>query len=142
MSHPRLLFIIQFQSFKASPRFLHQMNEFFSISIRQQGFELNSSHSLVSSYNNQSSKYHTYFITNIARDFLKVTPHNFFIWAIPGHFLIYFRPFKHTLQQINVKNGHPVYGAGIRTHNLWKRVSFHNHQTRVYFRQFDKVDCT
>ena len=23
------------------------------------------------------------------------------------------------LQQINVKNIHPVYGAGIRTHDLW-----------------------
>ena len=23
------------------------------------------------------------------------------------------------LQQINVKNFHPVYGAGIRTHDLW-----------------------
>ena len=43
-------------------------------------------------------------------------------WANPGLFFIYFRLFKHTLQflqQINVKNVHPVYGAGIRTHNLW-----------------------
>ena len=36
----------------------------------------------------------------------------------PGPFFIYFRLFKHTLQflqQINVKNFHLVYGAGIRT---------------------------
>ena len=34
---------------------------------------------------------------------------------------VYFRLFKQTLQflqDINVKNIHPVYGAGIRTHNL------------------------
>ena len=42
-------------------------------------------------------------------------------WAIPGLFFVYFRLFKQTLQfsqQINVKNVHPVYGAGIQTHNL------------------------
>ena len=42
-------------------------------------------------------------------------------WAITGLFFIYFRHFKHTLQflqQINLKNVHPVYGAGNRTHNL------------------------
>ena len=36
--------------------------------------------------------------------------------------IFYFRLFKQTLQflqQINVKNVHPVHDAGIRTHNLW-----------------------
>ena len=39
----------------------------------------------------------------------------------PASFFIYFRLFKHTLQflqQINVKNVHPVHNAGIWTHNL------------------------
>ena len=39
----------------------------------------------------------------------------------PGLFFIYFQSFKSNitiLQQINVKNIHPVYCAGIRTHNL------------------------
>ena len=43
-----------------------------------------------------------------------------------GLFFIYFCLSKHTLQflrQINVKNVHPVYGAGIRTHDLWKHES-------------------
>ena len=31
------------------------------------------------------------------------------------------------LQQMYVKNVHPVYGAGIRTHDLWTWVSSHNH---------------
>ena len=42
-------------------------------------------------------------------------------WAIPGLFFIYFPLFKgkiQFLQQINVKNAHPVYIAGIRTHDL------------------------
>ena len=37
-------------------------------------------------------------------------------------FHFYFRLFKHKLQflqQINVKNVRPVYGAGIRIHDLW-----------------------
>ena len=41
--------------------------------------------------------------------------------AFLGLCLIYFRLFKQTLrflQQIYVKNLHPVYGAGIRTHDL------------------------
>ena len=42
---------------------------------------------------------------------------------ISNSFFIYFRHFKHTLhilQQIGMrKNVHPVYGAGIRTHDLW-----------------------
>ena len=45
--------------------------------------------------------------------------------AIQGLFLVYFRLFKQTLQflqQIYVKNVHPVYGAGIRTNDL-KNVS-------------------
>ena len=36
-------------------------------------------------------------------------------------FFIYFHLFKQTLQflqQINVKNVHPVYRAGVQTHNL------------------------
>ena len=42
-----------------------------------------------------------------------------------GHsrpFFVYFRLFKRTLQilqQINVKKIDPVYGSGIRTHDLW-----------------------
>ena len=39
----------------------------------------------------------------------------------PGLFFAYFRLFKQKLQflqQINVKNVHPVYGAGIGTHDL------------------------
>ena len=43
-------------------------------------------------------------------------------WANLGLFFIYFRLFKHTLQflqQINVKNVHPGYNAGIQTHDLW-----------------------
>ena len=42
-------------------------------------------------------------------------------WAIPGLFLIYFCLYKQNitfLQQINVKNVHPEYGARIRTDNL------------------------
>ena len=49
-------------------------------------------------------------------------PH-FFKWALLGLFFIYFRLFKQTLQflqQICVEKCyvHPVYGAGIRTHDL------------------------
>ena len=49
--------------------------------------------------------------------------------AIPGLFFVYFRLFKQTLQflqQINVKNVHPVYGAGIRTHEL-RNISVNYH---------------
>ena len=38
-----------------------------------------------------------------------------------GLFFIYFRLFEKTLQvlqQINLKNIHPVFGAGIQTHDL------------------------
>ena len=45
----------------------------------------------------------------------------FIKWAFPGLFFVYFRSFSdiHTIiQQINVKNVHPVYGAGIQTHHL------------------------
>ena len=48
-------------------------------------------------------------------------------WAIPGLFFIYFCLFKQTLQflqQIYVKNVHPVYGAGIRTDNF-QNISLH-----------------
>ena len=44
----------------------------------------------------------------------------FFNGPSPACF-IYFRLFEQTLQflqQINLKNVHPVYGAGIRTHDL------------------------
>ena len=48
-----------------------------------------------------------------------------------GLFLIYSHLFKQTLQslqQIYVKNVHPVSGAGIQTHNLQNmRVSSHSH---------------
>ena len=40
----------------------------------------------------------------------------------PASFSFIFGLFKQTLQflqQINVKNVHPVYGAGIWTHDLW-----------------------
>ena len=46
----------------------------------------------------------------------------FFIWAISGLFLIYFRFFKHITnftKNAYLKNVHSVYCAGIRTHNLW-----------------------
>ena len=39
-------------------------------------------------------------------------------WAIPDLFFGLFKQTLQFLQQINVKNIHPVYGAGIRTHNL------------------------
>ena len=45
--------------------------------------------------------------------------------ANPGHFSINFGLSKHTLQflqQINVKNVHLVYGAGIWTHDLWNMI--------------------
>ena len=54
------------------------------------------------------------------------------------------------LQQINVKNVHPVYGAEIRTHNLRTWVSSHNQQTRAphsihysieFMRDRCKVSC-
>ena len=42
-------------------------------------------------------------------------------------FSFYFRLFKQTLQflqKINVKNVHPVYGAGNQTHGLWNLSLF------------------
>ena len=45
----------------------------------------------------------------------------FFKWGNPSLFFVYFRPFKQSLQflqQINVKNAHPVSGAVIWAHNL------------------------
>ena len=43
-------------------------------------------------------------------------------WAIPASFSFCFSLFQANtntiLQQINVKNVHPVYGTGIRTHDL------------------------
>ena len=44
----------------------------------------------------------------------------FFKWANPGLFSFIFGLFKEAiqfLQKINVKNVHPVYGAGIQTHD-------------------------
>ena len=46
-------------------------------------------------------------------------------WAIPGLFFVYLRLFKQTLQflqQISMKNVHPVYSARIRTHDLQTRA--------------------
>ena len=45
----------------------------------------------------------------------------FLKWAIRGIFFVYFRLFKQMLQflqQYDVKNVHPVSGAGILSHNL------------------------
>ena len=45
-------------------------------------------------------------------------------WANPSLFFVYFRSFSKKqyifLQHINVKNVHPVYSAGIQTHNFSK----------------------
>ena len=54
----------------------------------------------------------------------------FFKWANPGHFFIYFRLFKHTLQffqQINVKMSiqYMVQGLELMTFSTWD--SSHNH---------------
>ena len=43
-------------------------------------------------------------------------------WANPSLFFIYFRVSNHITNFTTnsyVKNVHPVYGAGIRTHSLW-----------------------
>ena len=42
-------------------------------------------------------------------------------WGNPGLFFLYFCLFKTHIRIFTtiVKNIHPVYGAGIRTHNLW-----------------------
>ena len=45
-------------------------------------------------------------------------------WAKPGLFFVYFWSFQTSIITIfttNIceKNVHPVYGAGMRTHNLW-----------------------
>ena len=48
-------------------------------------------------------------------------------WANPGLFSFIFGLFKQTLiflQQIDVKKVHPVYGAGIRTHDHWNMSLF------------------
>ena len=39
-------------------------------------------------------------------------------WANPCLVFMYFCLFKQFLQQIHMKNVHPVYGAGIRTYDL------------------------
>ena len=52
---------------------------------------------------------------------LEMRLNKFFKWANPGLFSFIFGLFKEAiqfLQQINVKNVHPEYGAGIRTHDL------------------------
>ena len=51
----------------------------------------------------------------------------FLKWGILGLFFVYFRLFKQTaqfLKQNNVKkcDVHPVYGAGIQTHNLQNMI--------------------
>ena len=54
--------------------------------------------------------------------FYKVQQQVFLKCVFPGLFFVYFRLFRQTLQylqQINVKNFHPVYSAGFRTHDLW-----------------------
>ena len=46
----------------------------------------------------------------------------------PRPLFVYFHLFKETLQflqQINVKNVHPIYSDGIQTHDLWTWVSSH-----------------
>ena len=53
-----------------------------------------------------------------------------FVWAIAGLFFVYFRLFKQTLQfiqQINVKNVFPVYGAGVEPMTCITRFCSHNH---------------
>ena len=68
-------------------------------------------------------------MTYVLKYLLKQFPNNYL--KIPASFLFYFRLFKQTLQflqQIYVKNVHPVYGAGIRTHDLWNMLL---HQTRA-----------
>ena len=54
----------------------------------------------------------------------KYWSNNFFVknGPIPASFLFISSLFKQTiqfLQQINVKKVHPIYGAGIQTHNLF-----------------------
>ena len=41
-----------------------------------------------------------------------------FKWPNPDLFLMYFQSKTTFLQQINVQNVNPVYGTGIRSHNL------------------------
>ena len=52
--------------------------------------------------------------------------YSFLKWANPRIFFIYFHLLKYTLQivqQIGMwKNVHPVYGAGIQTHDLWNMI--------------------
>ena len=47
----------------------------------------------------------------------------FFKWANLGLFFVYERSFQTNIKKFYNKymwkNVHPVYGAGIRTHNLW-----------------------
>ena len=59
--------------------------------------------------------------TNFDAEFEALSYKVFFKWTNPGLFFVYFCPLKQTiqfLQQINVKNVHPVSSARIRTHNL------------------------
>ena len=53
---------------------------------------------------------------------LKCVGNCFFFWKIVLFFIYFSFNFKQTLtqilHQINVKNGNPVYDAGIRTHDL------------------------
>ena len=51
-----------------------------------------------------------------------LSEYSFFTWADPGLFFNLFCLFKHITNFTTnryVKNVHPVYSAGIRTHDLW-----------------------
>ena len=60
---------------------------------------------------------HQSLISNLERCFFKNGPTRHFLSFIMGLFKQ--TSSLHILQQIYMKNVHPVYGAGIRTHNLW-----------------------
>ena len=80
-------------------------------------------------------KYHKCMLINIYLGPNKVSFNRIFKWAFPGLFFIYFCTFKqtlHFLQQINVKNFHRVYDAGIWTHNLWTTSLLPNHYTSLF----------
>ena len=59
-------------------------------------------------------------------------------WGIPCLFFIYFSLFKQTFQFYNenkFENVHPVYGAGILTHDLWN-TSLPTITTRPVYQSF------
>ena len=66
---------------------------------------------------------------NVLAQWIRMYLLSFFLnGPTPTSFSFIFGLFKQTslqfLQQINVKNVHQVYGAGIRTHNLWNMSLF------------------